>query len=200
ALAEFLIDNFSTTPFADAETPVEEDTRIQNLAFRDDTVLNDSGTPTPSSGIDFEGDDFTAGTIVSDQLTGLTVTADGFGAMIFDTANPTGGDRDLASNTLGNVLILSEDGDTSDADDNAAGGTFQFAFNNLVAINSITVLDVEEGGTIEAFGADGSSLGIVDIAATANGAVGTVDVNAEEVSSLNVTLNGSGAIADILFA
>ncbi len=90
--------------------------------------------------------------------------------------------------------------DISDPDDNAAGGTFQFAFNGLVAIDSIQVLDVEEGGTVELFGADGSSLGTVDITATANGAIVTVDVDTDAVSRLNVTLNGSGAISDILFA
>ena len=39
--------------------------------------------------------------------------------MIFDSANPTGGDQDLASDTLGGLLIISEDGDSSDPDDNA---------------------------------------------------------------------------------
>ena len=79
-------------------------------------------------------------------------------------------------------------------------GTFQFAFNDLVAIDSIQVLDAEEGGTVKLFGADGSSLGTVDITATANGAIVTVDVDTDAVSRLNVTLNGSGAISDILFA
>ncbi|MEM8720384.1 MAG: choice-of-anchor I family protein [Cyanobacteria bacterium P01_G01_bin.39] len=38
-LAEFITENFSETPFDIEDTPVEEDTRIQNLAFREDTVL-----------------------------------------------------------------------------------------------------------------------------------------------------------------
>ena len=40
ALAEYLFDNFSETPFDDEDVPREEDNRIQNLAFRDDTVLS----------------------------------------------------------------------------------------------------------------------------------------------------------------
>ncbi len=43
ALAEFLGDNHPIgggTPFDDADTPVEEDTRIQNLEFRDDEVVD----------------------------------------------------------------------------------------------------------------------------------------------------------------
>ena len=39
-LAEFIAENFSETPFDIADTPVEEDTRIQNLAFREDTILS----------------------------------------------------------------------------------------------------------------------------------------------------------------
>ena len=74
--------------------------------------------------LDFEVLDLTAGTIITDQFTGLTIRSDVLDVMIFDTANPTGGDQDLASDTLGNVLILSEDGDSTDPDDNATGGTF----------------------------------------------------------------------------
>ena len=56
--------------------------------------------------------------------------------LIFDTAHPTGGDYDLrtpgsgSGNTsaLGNVLIISEDGDESDPDDDENGGTMVFEF------------------------------------------------------------------------
>lgn len=41
ALAEFLVANFADTPFNIAETPIEADTRIQNLAFREDTILGE---------------------------------------------------------------------------------------------------------------------------------------------------------------
>ena len=44
ALAEFLAANFTDTPFNIAETPIEADTRIQNLAFREDTVLGEVAT------------------------------------------------------------------------------------------------------------------------------------------------------------
>ena len=42
ALAEYLLDNFEETPFDNSDTPPSGDTRIQNLAVRDDTVLGDS--------------------------------------------------------------------------------------------------------------------------------------------------------------
>lgn len=40
ALAEYLSDNFSETSFDNEDVPRQEDNRIQNLAFRDDTVLS----------------------------------------------------------------------------------------------------------------------------------------------------------------
>ena len=59
--------------------------------------------------------------------------------MIFDSANPTGGDDDLGSDTLGGVLIISEDGDSTDPDDNAAGGSICFDFDDVVRMKSITL-------------------------------------------------------------
>ena len=46
AIAEYLARNFSEqTPYAVADTPREEDLRIQNLAFREDTVIESSPSP-----------------------------------------------------------------------------------------------------------------------------------------------------------
>lgn len=42
ALAEYLISNFEETSFDNVDTPPESDTRIQNLAVREDTVLGES--------------------------------------------------------------------------------------------------------------------------------------------------------------
>jgi len=89
-------------------------------------------------------------------------------AMIFDSSNPTGNDFDLgspnemfagpgissdgpqASNDvpLGNVLIISEDMDSSDPDDSARNGTsFEFNFsgygNGMVTLHSFDMLDLE---------------------------------------------------------
>ncbi|MGB3138745.1 MAG: choice-of-anchor I family protein [Nodosilinea sp.] len=59
ALAEYLFDNFGAeAPFAAAETDRSLDTRAQNLAFREDTVLgNSTGGPVtpPVEGPDFSG-------------------------------------------------------------------------------------------------------------------------------------------------
>ncbi|MEO0355746.1 MAG: 5'-nucleotidase, partial [Cyanobacteria bacterium P01_A01_bin.3] len=75
ALAEFLIDNFNTPPFADAETPVEEDTRIQNLAFRDDTVLDGSSNPPSSSELEIGLFDADSDSLIANLEDGATLLA-----------------------------------------------------------------------------------------------------------------------------
>ena len=93
-------------------------------------------------------------------------------AMIFDSAHPTGGDFDLgtpneqypggvgvsdddinnptldhgASNDTarGNVLIISEDGDSGDPDDNETGGIILFKFDPPVAISEVGLLDQDD--------------------------------------------------------
>ncbi len=39
AFAEYLQAEYADTPYAEAESPISEDLRIQNLAFREDSVL-----------------------------------------------------------------------------------------------------------------------------------------------------------------
>ena len=64
------------------------------------------------------------GTVVSTQIPGVTINGasnrggvTGNRAMIFDSANPTGNDPDLAPQNFGKILIISEDGDYNDHDD-----------------------------------------------------------------------------------
>ncbi|MEM1313181.1 MAG: pilus assembly protein TadG-related protein [Pseudomonadota bacterium] len=72
-------------------------------------------------------------------------------AMLFDTANITGGDSDLASTQFGNVLIVSEDGDANDPDDEAKGGWLVFNFGVETRIKSVLVFDTEMGGVIRLY-------------------------------------------------
>ena len=85
ALAEYLFDNFSETPFDNEDVPREEDMRIQNLAFRDDTVLFGDDMDTDN------GDDMDTDTGFEPQ----------FGTLEADTIDITGS----------NGLILAGDGD-----------------------------------------------------------------------------------------
>ena len=149
--------------------------------------------------IDFEG--FAAGDILGDLGNGVSIEATGGSgdAMVFDSQNPTGGDGDLETQVaqLGNVLIVSEDGDSSDPDD-AIGGTLTFTFDNPSTVFDLKVIDTEEGGTITVTLADGSTE-TFDIPNLANGGVGQVLMNVENVVEMEVALNGSGAIDDLCF-
>ncbi|MCB0325078.1 MAG: hypothetical protein KDD69_15950 [Bdellovibrionales bacterium] len=125
--------------------------------------------------IDFEG--FPAGTVLTNQVPGLSVAATptkGPDALIiFDTANPTGGDFDLGTpnevfggpgkgpgignnRALSKVLILAEDvvdadqdGLIDDPDDDLDGGMFTLQFDYPVFLRKLSLVDFEEaGGTI----------------------------------------------------
>jgi len=118
--------------------------------------------------------------------------------MIFDSTcsgGCSGGDWDLNQPGQGQTLILSEDGDPSDPDDNAGGGTLAFNFSGLlgaVTVASVTILDAEEsGGSIQA----GSKT--VAIPTGSNGGSQTVSINASNVTTLHINLAGSGAVDDI---
>ena len=73
------------------------------------TNLSDSISTTQ---INFDENDLTAGTTISNQFDDVEISSSSeFDVMLFDTSNITGEDFDLGSDDLGNVLIISEDGD-----------------------------------------------------------------------------------------
>ena len=184
--------------------------------------------------IDFDsdaiGNGLTRGETVIDQWAawGVHVTTHdpvNHPAMIFDSAQPTGGDRDLGSpnesfggpgigsggsstssfaNSIAqnNVLIISEDNDASDPDDNASGGTFVFTFDNAVMLDEIRLLDINEGESafVRLYDAAGN-LVQSDSASGASGGNGfyVVDLSASGVARMEVQLTGSGAITDVIF-
>jgi serine-aspartate repeat-containing protein C/D/E len=151
--------------------------------------------------LDFEG--LNSGAVVNDQFAGVTITAQratnntaANDAMIFDSNAPTGGDHDLEYTGRGNILIISEDNDSSDADD-AIGGTITFDFDNPSDLKDIVLLDIEEaGGTIVLTKADGSTQTIAIPAAGDNSAQ-TITLNATDVVSMDINLVGSGAVDDL---
>lgn len=160
--------------------------------------------------VDFEttasGDKLLAGTELTsqyDSLSGLTISTprDEFGAMVFDSISPTGNDYDLATENRGNVLILSEDGDTFDPDDASQGGTVRFQWSNDVVVTSVEFLDIDSpGGSIAAYSDDGSLLRTVAIPDFGDNSVGQVDINTAEVGYLDINLVGSGAITELSFS
>lgn len=179
------------------------------LATAATAVLFLASTTAHAAIIDFEG--FSAG----DVLTGLTnlevdgvgydVTVDSNGsndiAMIFDTANPTGGDTDLAApfndgmgGTLspGKVLIISQDGSTTNPNDEGKGGSITFTFDSAVNLFGFDALD-DVSLTVTSNGGDTTT---VDVASDNQFASVTT-------SFLNVTAltfdfgNQSGAIDNL---
>ncbi|MCY4333898.1 MAG: Hint domain-containing protein [Litoreibacter sp.] len=122
-------------------------------------------------------------------------------AIVFDTSHPTGGDTDLASSSLGNVLILSEDGDRNDPDDNAGGGTFVFDFAAPTRVLNFETLDIEErGGEVRLFDAHGALIKTVPIEPAGDNQQGFVNLFIDDVARMEVELAGSGAIDNICFA
>ncbi len=153
--------------------------------------------------LDFEN--LAAGDLINDQYKaqGVTIQTTGSGkdhpAMVFDTSKPTGGDKDLATKNLGNVLIFSEDGDTSDPDDNATGGHVFFVFDKPSDIKSLTVLDNEEGGRITYYDAKGGVIGKTALSTTANNGQAVMKLNVDNVTYMKVELHGSGAIDNLVY-
>ena len=150
---------------------------------------------------DGEGNALPAGTVIDDeyQNLGLTISATKFGAMIFDSANPTGGDFDLATDSEGNILIISEDGDSNDPDDNAGGGVITLDLDNPVDFNSINLVDIEEtGGEVRTTDSDGNVV-TTAIPAPGDGSLQTLNINDSDVVKIEVELVGSGAISGLDF-
>ncbi len=148
-------------------------------------------------------------------------------AMIFNSTSPTGGDRDLGSpnsdfggqghgngggagypgvnaQSLGNILIISEDRDQNDPDDNSNGGTIIFTFDNAVNIDQVTVLDVDDeeaGGVVTAYS---DSAGLIPIAEASVLGLGDnsyqiVPVDATGARRMEISLPASGGIPSVTF-
>ncbi|SFG43965.1 Hint domain-containing protein [Sulfitobacter dubius] len=150
---------------------------------------------------------FSAGTVVDDEYADLGVTVSASGgsgqAMIFDSSNPTGGDSDLGSDTLEGLLIVSEDGDQSDPDDNAGGGSLFFDFEDGVQMKSLTFKDIEETGgegtRMIFYDANGNVIDNQFVDPTGDGGERTVLLNVQDVSRMEVRFEGSGAIDNVTF-
>lgn len=208
--------------------PIDDQT-VDELALFGYQVVA-TGTASRLSNIDFEdagGLALNAGDIITDQFSawGIQVTTDDperHPAMIFDSSNPTGHDDDLGTpnqkfggpgighggksgrwkNDVArqNILIISEDGDSSDPDDNARGGTLIFDFDVPTDIDDIRLLDVDSGrNTIRLYDAAGQLIGSKNIPRRGNNSVQLHVLDAQGVSKMEVNFAGSGAITDLVF-
>lgn len=152
------------------------------------------------------GDSLKSGDLIADQWStwGVKVSsldANRHPAMVFDSSNPTGGDDDLASPDHGGILILSEDRDSSDPDDNARGGTIVLDFDRAVMLDEIGLLDVDvhETTTIRLFDAKNRLIKEVSVNGRGDNQQTAVDLSADHVSRMEVTLSGSGALTNVTF-
>lgn len=170
-----------------------------------------------SQAITIDFDTFSEGTIMTGQtISGATFSVANQGTtggnprelMIFDAdcgggpaSNCSGGDTDLYFPGEGSVLIISEDNDSNDPDDSAAGGDIFVDFNpNVFNVVSV-VLDVEDVSStsnyVSAF-LDGNLLQTIIVSTPNNGLV-TANFGAIELDQLQIHFAGSGAIQEISF-
>ena len=124
-------------------------------------------------------------------------------AMIFDgecngsARRCTGGDPDLFFPGQGNLLIVSEDGDASDPDD-AGDGIFTFEFDAPVRVETFLLLDTDSARPSLRIVDDAGQVTTRRLAATGNNRSIAVAVNANEVRSIQIRMNGLGAIDDLV--
>jgi 2',3'-cyclic-nucleotide 2'-phosphodiesterase (5'-nucleotidase family)/predicted extracellular nuclease len=119
ALAEFLAAFGADSPFDVADTAREEDTRIQNLTFREDTVIDNPSSGGGGSSIENfligtegegpfrigDGNDFVAGTLGDD-----TIFGDGGNDILKGELEGSEGGNDAMFGGAGNDLLLGEAG------------------------------------------------------------------------------------------
>ncbi|MFG0327275.1 MAG: hypothetical protein ACF8SC_08445 [Phycisphaerales bacterium JB037] len=164
-----------------------------------------------------------AGTIVTNQFQhlGVTVSANNSrssgpdAAIIFDSANPTGGDADLRTpgiglndRPLGNILIIAEDivdqnndNLVDDPDDEARGGRITFDLDFLANAATFRLIDIEEhGGTISFYNDSVPSftpVAMLSINPTGNNNAVDLAIDNIEFDRIKVRLSGSGGIGEI---
>ncbi len=146
-------------------------------------------------------------------------------AMIFDSSTPTGTDYDLGSpnltcsppgpgdgaagelgqpgencTPLGNVLIISEDGDPLDPDDSGFGGTITFTFSHDVEIDSLDFLDIETAGySVDFFDAGGGLIANVPLAGLGDNSYESLAVGVTGVREFVANFVTSGSMDSIGF-
>lgn len=131
--------------------------------------------------------------------------------MVFDTENITGDDTDLGHfKFLKKIFIISEDNDSSDADDAAGGGEIiiDFGSQSNVQLISIRFIDFDrEGSDVGLFGRldknddheDPTKLSGFKIPPVANGGQRELHMGETGIQLVRIRLVGSGALDDIRY-
>lgn len=148
-------------------------------------------------------------------------------AAIFDSSNPTGGDYDLGTpnqdfggpgignggkigqtganmNALGNLLIIQERSQMCGSvfctpDDDANGGSISFDFDNPYTVETIVIVDADDGnpsGAVVTIDANTGSY-TLNFPSLGNNSVITLPIFEDGVLHMEVSFNGSGAIGAV---
>jgi hypothetical protein len=103
---------------------------------------------------------------------------------------------------LGNILIISEDGNQDNPDDYYVGGILIFPFETPARVHEVQLIDIdnhETAGKIVAYGKCDKKLGAFSIKPVGNNGVEIIPIHLENVTRLEVTFQNSGAVASITF-
>jgi hypothetical protein len=142
--------------------------------------------------------------------------------MIFDSASPTGGDSDLGTPNAAfggpgvgaggasgagineidrfKVLIISEDGISSNPDDRASGGTIITTFDNPVQVKTVGLLDIDTNGTsIVTYTPGGTFISSTPVPNRGENSWQSIDVDETGVGRLEIVFDSSGAVTDFEF-
>jgi hypothetical protein len=196
---DYQVDGEAVFANADFTTP---NYSIANISITEVDGLDELDAGGEFGAIDFEQGNLAAGTMISDQFEGVKFsTLSEFGLMLFDSQNPTGDDFDLGATDLGKVLIISEDGNSSNPDDNAAGGMIRLDFENPIQVDSLGLLDIEEaGGSITFYDQNAAIIDTVEIVGAGDNLPQELTFDLENVASLEINLAGSGALTELNFS
>ncbi|MEM7244555.1 MAG: hypothetical protein AAF533_04390 [Acidobacteriota bacterium] len=159
-------------------------------------------TCNPCRSYDFEG--FDAGTEITNQFANLEISGTN-PVVLFDTANPTCEDEDLASPGIGigndvarGMVLVLDEGEGCSPDDNADGGTFTLVFPEPARVGSIGLLDIDEDDVeVRAYDSAGGLIGVIMVPEGEDNGWQSVSIDMDEVARIEVELSGSGAITDI---
>jgi len=173
---------------------------------------------------DGSGNPLSPGTVLDSQFADLGITVHCTNAhlshpdlcLIFDSGAPTGGDTDLRTpgsgagndRALGNLLIIAEDAVDADADgliddpdDEARGGVVHLEFNTPMDLFALEVVDIdrdEHDGVAVASNTTGT-LASVPLRPLGNNSVQQVPIPAENATALDVQIDSSGALSELLY-
>ncbi|MEM6316437.1 MAG: collagen-binding domain-containing protein [Bacteroidota bacterium] len=145
--------------------------------------------------------------------------------MIFDSSNPSGNDDDLGTpnqdfggpgkgnggkagmigannQSLGNLLIVSSNGDSNNPNDNADGGTIIFTFDAAVDVASIDIVDLDFGivsAVVRAYDATDNLIKEVPVYSMGDNSYQKVVIEATNIRKMEVEAPISFSVAGLNF-